>query len=416
MQQATSPPKDQERSATVSRLAYVKNGDVVLQLERMGDDSPDGGPDAFLADLLRRVNATATLLLSRDRRSALLEQGELRARVVNAFLDGGVLAKLLGKNRAFAMIVRELLAFKPDVVICGALGAPLWASYLAARLTGATFIHSRHVDTANASVPRLLRLAPLLNNRAVRGAHAWVCHGPYTHSQLRALGLPAARIFEFDVGYVPPEGDVDIAQDILAQLSGNPVILYVGRIHPDKGVLDLFEAAAEMLQEQQDLRLVYVGSGPADATLRDMVAQKGLESSVLQVGQVPHADVPGYMRLASVTVTPTRKAQEGRCLTAMESMICGTPVIAPAGGPFPFIVTDEGNGLLYETDSVAGLRNTLKRFFAEQTLRDILVAGAVQSGATLHTPELTFGAAVGRAIQAAADERIAHQKPRSEGE
>lgn len=381
-----------------SRVAYIKNGDVVLQLERMGSSRPKGGPDAFLADFLSFTEGAPTLLLSKDRRDACLEGSTLTAQVIDVSVDKNALHRVLGKFRGFFIILFKLLRFKPDFLVCGCLGAPLWACYLAARFTGATFVHSRHVDSVVTGGSRLRGLSYQVNDWIVRRATGVVCHGPYTRAQLLDVGVQADVLHEFDVGYPPPDNVLSLEQLGHADLQGKQLILYLGRVHADKGIFDLLDAARQLLATDSNRQLVVVGAGPGVKELEQRVASAGLQAQVQLIGQVPHPHVAAWLSKASVVVTPTRHAKEGRCLTAMEAMVCGVPVIAPNGGPFPFLVEHEKNGLLYEVDSTVDLQQQLTTLLDKPDLRADLAEGASRTGEAMREPIATFGAAIAKAF------------------
>jgi glycosyltransferase involved in cell wall biosynthesis len=97
------------------------------------------------------------------------------------------------------------------------------------------------------------------------------------------------------------------------------------------------------------------------------------------------------MQWSIAVVTPTQAIfPEGRCMSAMESLLVGTPVIAPDFGAFPYLVKHETNGLLYQPDSVSALTQAMAAIASDPDLMARLRIGAKQSGETLMCPERTF--------------------------
>ena len=90
-------------------------------------------------------------------------------------------------------------------------------------------------------------------------------------------------------------------------------------------------------------------------------------------------------------------------MAAMEGLVMGVPVIAPRFGPFPYLITHEQNGLLFEPDSVSDLRSCIGRVLQDNTLYDQLKRGAKESGARILNPPRTFSQAVEQAFKAWAD-------------
>jgi D-inositol-3-phosphate glycosyltransferase len=114
-----------------------------------------------------------------------------------------------------------------------------------------------------------------------------------------------------------------------------PIILFVGRLEPRKGVADLLGAMSTIHQRLPLARLVIVGGGDdqPDVDTQKVLAEidnLGLHDSVDVIGSVPNAHTPYYYNAADVTVVPSHYEPFG--LTAIESLACGTPVVASKVG------------------------------------------------------------------------------------
>ena len=123
-----------------------------------------------------------------------------------------------------------------------------------------------------------------------------------------------------------------------AQASGK-TILAVGRIEPVKGFELLIEAVS-LLPSEDDFKVVIIGgegSGRAPlAALKDKVFDLGLSDRVFFTGVVEHSCLPFYYNAADITVIPSYYESFG--LVALESIACGTPVIASPVGGVPELV------------------------------------------------------------------------------
>ena len=135
------------------------------------------------------------------------------------------------------------------------------------------------------------------------------------------------------------------------RLQDREVLLYLGRISPEKGLDLLIEAFARVHARRPQAVLMVVGRGPSVEDLQDRVQELGLGEHVLFAGAVPHADVPQYMAAADLFVFPSTAETQG--LVLLEAMAAGTPVVAVHGpGADDALEADHG-GVLSRPDAVS---------------------------------------------------------------
>ena len=122
-------------------------------------------------------------------------------------------------------------------------------------------------------------------------------------------------------------------------LNGEKILLYVGRVEPIKGLDLLVETAAQM-DSEDGVRMIVVGAdvnGDREMDrVRQLAREKDLEDKIDFVGQVDHDDLPLYYNAADVCVVPSYYESFG--LVALESMACGTPVVATRVGGLSTII------------------------------------------------------------------------------
>ncbi len=146
-------------------------------------------------------------------------------------------------------------------------------------------------------------------------------------------------------------------------LDDSPVVLFVGRIQPLKGV-DLAIRAVGALG-RSDVQLVVVGgaSGPDGArelaNVRALTDSLGMSARVRHVEPMPHHLLSTYFRAANVVVVPSRSESFG--LVALEAMASGRPVVASAVGGLLSLVDDGTTGLLVTDREVNSFARAMRR-------------------------------------------------------
>ena len=115
------------------------------------------------------------------------------------------------------------------------------------------------------------------------------------------------------------------------------VVLFCGRIEPDKGIHKLLEAVAAC---RRQIRLLIVGSpffgrSQTSPFLKRLEAQaRALGSRVKFTGFIQNDSLPAYYRLADLVCVPTL-VEEAAGLVAVEAMACGRPILATRSGGMP---------------------------------------------------------------------------------
>lgn len=102
------------------------------------------------------------------------------------------------------------------------------------------------------------------------------------------------------------------------------VLMYIGRLGPEKNLPFLLRSFAGTSQAYNKVKLVLVGDGPERDNLEDRVQHMGLQSEVRFVGMVPYEEVPRYLQIADTFVTAS--VTEVHPLSVIEAMAAGLPV------------------------------------------------------------------------------------------
>jgi D-inositol-3-phosphate glycosyltransferase len=135
-------------------------------------------------------------------------------------------------------------------------------------------------------------------------------------------------------------------------LGNGRIILFVGRIDPLKGI-DKLIGAVPHLRDIQGLRLLIIGGGEDSQReleqLRELVSSLNIQDSVAFMGLVKHEELPYFYSAADACVIPSYYESFG--LVALESLACGTPVVATDVGDFRHLIRQGKTGYVVPDNS-----------------------------------------------------------------
>jgi glycosyltransferase involved in cell wall biosynthesis len=184
----------------------------------------------------------------------------------------------------------------------------------------------------------LARRAPRVARAVLRRARAAVCPS-------NALAEDAGRLGAREIAVIP--SGVDLPPEVGPE-ANPPEVLYAGRLSPEKGVLELVEAA-------RGLNLVVAGDGPLRAQVPEAL------------GFVPPEELARLYARAAVLACPSHR--EGFGVACLEAMAHGRPVVASAVGGLLDLVVDGETGVHVPPGDVPALRAALERLLGDRELR-----------------------------------------------
>jgi glycosyltransferase involved in cell wall biosynthesis len=155
---------------------------------------------------------------------------------------------------------------------------------------------------------------------------------------------------------LPPPERAALRADLIGQ-TDRPLLISVGRLHPQKGYDDLFEAFARLHAIHPEVMLVIAGGGELQPALSNQIKARGLENAIRLLG--PRNDVPRLLAASDLFVSASH--WEGLPVSVLEAMAAGLPVVATEVSDVPRVVT-EGTGLLvppHQPDKLAEAMFTL---------------------------------------------------------
>lgn len=138
-----------------------------------------------------------------------------------------------------------------------------------------------------------------------------------------------------------------------------PTLLSVGLLIERKG----HHRTIEAMRLLPEFDLLIVGEGPERARLQALIARLGLDGRVRLLGAHPQADLPGFYTAADAMVLAS--SREGWANVLLESMACGTPVVASDIWGNPEVVRSREAGLIYQPNTPEGIAEGVRALFAD---------------------------------------------------
>jgi phosphatidylinositol alpha-1,6-mannosyltransferase len=321
-----------------------------------------GGIQTFVAALLARRPPDSVVVLASDSPGSTEYDAALPYPVVRR--PTGMLLPTRATARAAADLARR---YDCDSAFFGAaaplgLLAPALRAAGVRHLVGATHGHETGWVALPGSRQLLQRIAGQLDvltyiSLYTRG-RLEPALGGRTHLAQLSPGV--------DVEVFSPEADGAAVRRRYG-LGAAPVVVCVSRLVARKGQDVLIAGWPQVLARFPDARLLLVGGGPAEASLRRAIAARGIQDSVVLTGPVAPAELPAHYAAGDVFAMPcrTRRAGldvEGLGMVYLEAAACGRPVVAGTSGGAPEAVREGVTGHVVEprspqavAEAVAGL-------------------------------------------------------------
>jgi phosphatidylinositol alpha-mannosyltransferase len=177
------------------------------------------------------------------------------------------------------------------------------------------------------------------------------------------------RFFPGDYKVIPNGVDVDRfrrAVPIARWEDGTRNILFVGRLEPRKGLLELLKAYRILRSTGCRCRLLVVGGGPQEREARRYVLTRRLPG-VEFLGRVPDDEIAALYRTADVFVSPAT-GRESFGIVLLEAMAAGTPVVCSDIHGYKGVVRRGREGLLVPPRNPKALAAAVLQLFSDPVL------------------------------------------------
>jgi glycosyltransferase involved in cell wall biosynthesis len=202
--------------------------------------------------------------------------------------------------------------------------------------------------------------------QAIAGAAAVIAVSAALRQALIEIGAPEAKISVLrngvDTTVFRPPADRPAARAELGFV--RPTLISVGLLIERKGHHRTIEAMTQL----PDFDLVIIGEGPERDRLNALVLRSGLGDRVRLAGPRPHAELPLWYGAADASVLSS--SREGWANVLLESMACGTPVVASPIWGNPEVVRSPAAGVITRENSADGIAEAVRRLFASPPSRE----------------------------------------------
>ncbi len=205
------------------------------------------------------------------------------------------------------------------------------------------------------------------------------CSGFMRDEVLDRYGAAAERVSVIPCGVDERTFESRFAEHLAAfrEVIANPdekIILYVGRLDPEKGVDLLLDAIPSVIRREPRAKFVILGTGRLEEHVRGLARSERTGEHVVYLGYVGRAPLTLLYRCAEIQVVPSTYEPFG--IVALEGMLNGLGMVVSDTTGLAEIVEHEVDGLQFTTGSAQHLAEAVLRLLSDRTLlRDLAQAG-----------------------------------------
>ena len=254
-------------------------------------------------------------------------------------------------------LLADILEWSPEVVHSNNEFFTMGYARRIAHALGVRLVHTCHTDFTRYNEQMRIRhhlwdqLMGLVVKRRVRFSNLIISPSVAHHSMLCRYGITKEMVvlpsgIELERFSLPPL--VHTLKGLRASLglaSSDFVLISVSRLAAEKRLNLTIDAFFLLSVLHKDAKLVIVGGGPKEASLKKQVRELGLEKQVMFTGFVALSDVSLYYHLADLFVSSSIRESQG--LGFIEAMAASVPVLLQEDGSLGFSIEEEECGYLY---------------------------------------------------------------------
>ena len=259
-------------------------------------------------------------------------------------------------HQAFASIRKIFQQYHPKIIHIHAYSEISTPACIVAEACGIPYIFHVH-GLLDQTLPRsyIERVGKAKNVVAV------------SHSVSKSVHLSTQRESAVDV---IPNGIKHISRSDLPKIKGiskKNTILMIGRLEKNKGFEDGIKAIAPLIKNGRDIKVVIIGRGPLERSLKKLAEKEGVADLITFTGEMEYLVTQSYIASSALLLVPSQEI-EGFSLVSLEAALLKVPVIASNVGGLPETVEHDYSGTIVEANDIGGYSTAIIRYLDNPAL------------------------------------------------
>ena len=295
-------------------------------------------------------------------------------------------------------LIQDIIDWKPDIVHSQCEFFSYQFANRISRITGAPIVHTYHTLYEQYVTSYLVAskrfsdaFVRFVSRTRLKNARTIIAPTQKVENTLLSYGLTSPieivpsgiSLSQHQQRLTPEERQVRRAE--LGIGEQHQVLLNLGRLGGEKNLGELIALFAEARKQNENLKFLIVGDGPARKDLEEQVRQLGIQEHVIFTGMVPPARVQEYYQLGDVFVSASTSETQG--LTYIEAAANGLPLLCRQDDCLTDVLRDGENG--YEYTSAEEFLRAIDSVMADQEWRKAAAEKSQRIAATFD--KKTFG-------------------------
>ena len=270
-------------------------------------------------------------------------------------------------------LIKELVKWKPDIIHSQCEFFTYQFALYISKKTGAHIVHTYHtlyeqyvtyVIPAKKLGGKVIRV---FSRKRLKKASAVIAPTQKVQDTLEGYGLkntikviPSGISLEQHKTRISPE-DREKKRASYGITPEDIVLINLGRLGTEKNIGELLNFFAKSAKENEHLKFMIVGDGPAKGELEALTVSLDITDKVVFTGMVKPGEVQNYYQLGDIFVSASTSETQG--LTYIEASANGLPLLCRKDPCFEGVLHEGENGYTYEDE--AGFANGLKKMIAD---------------------------------------------------